>query len=70
MCVLIIAAPVGMDEIQRMAAVCMKDSDEDGEDDADLENDADLLVIGREYFDTSLDIIFNNRRTEWDTCSI
>lgn len=31
-------------DIERMAALCMKDLDEDGDDDGDLENDADLLV--------------------------
>lgn len=33
-----------MEDIDRMAALCMKDLDEDGDDDGDLENDADLLV--------------------------
>lgn len=33
-----------MEDIERMAALCMKDLDEDGDDDGDLENDADLLV--------------------------
>ncbi len=33
-----------MEDIERMAALCMKDLDEDGEDDGDLENDAALLV--------------------------
>ncbi|XP_051559405.1 coiled-coil and C2 domain-containing protein 1A-like [Myxocyprinus asiaticus] len=37
-------APVPMEDIERMAALCMKDLDEDGEDDGDLENDADLLA--------------------------
>uniref|UniRef100_A0A8C1YWY7 Coiled-coil and C2 domain-containing protein 1B n=1 Tax=Cyprinus carpio TaxID=7962 RepID=A0A8C1YWY7_CYPCA len=37
-------APVPMEDIERMAALCMKDLDEDGDDDGDLENDADLLV--------------------------
>lgn len=37
-------APVPMEDIERMAALCMKDLDEDGDDDADLEDDADLLV--------------------------
>ncbi|XP_035390894.1 coiled-coil and C2 domain-containing protein 1A [Electrophorus electricus] len=35
--------PVPMEDIDRMAALCMKDLDEDGEDDADLD-DADLLA--------------------------
>lgn len=39
-------APVPMEDIERMAALCMKDLDEDGDDDADLEDDADLLVMG------------------------
>lgn len=34
-----------MEDIERMAAMCMKDLDEDGDDDADLEADADLLVM-------------------------
>lgn len=38
-------APVPMEDIERMAALCMKDLDDD-EDDGDLENDADLLVRG------------------------
>uniref|UniRef100_A0A8C2HH10 Coiled-coil and C2 domain-containing protein 1B n=1 Tax=Cyprinus carpio TaxID=7962 RepID=A0A8C2HH10_CYPCA len=38
------AAPVPMEDIERMAALCMKDLDEDGDDDGDLENDADLLA--------------------------
>uniref|UniRef100_A0A8C1NGX4 Coiled-coil and C2 domain containing 1A n=1 Tax=Cyprinus carpio TaxID=7962 RepID=A0A8C1NGX4_CYPCA len=33
-----------MEDIERMAALCMKDLDEDGDDDGDLENDADLLA--------------------------
>uniref|UniRef100_A0A671KCY0 Coiled-coil and C2 domain-containing protein 1A-like n=1 Tax=Sinocyclocheilus anshuiensis TaxID=1608454 RepID=A0A671KCY0_9TELE len=33
-----------MVDIERMAALCMKDLDEDGDDDGDLENDADLLA--------------------------
>uniref|UniRef100_A0A673H7D7 Coiled-coil and C2 domain-containing protein 1B n=1 Tax=Sinocyclocheilus rhinocerous TaxID=307959 RepID=A0A673H7D7_9TELE len=33
-----------MEDIERMAARCMKDLDEDGDDDGDLENDADLLA--------------------------
>lgn len=37
-------APVPMEDIERMAALCMKDLDEDGDDDADLEDDADLLA--------------------------
>uniref|UniRef100_A0A673H794 Coiled-coil and C2 domain-containing protein 1B n=1 Tax=Sinocyclocheilus rhinocerous TaxID=307959 RepID=A0A673H794_9TELE len=37
-------APVPMEDIERMAARCMKDLDEDGDDDGDLENDADLLA--------------------------
>lgn len=37
-------APVPMEDIERMAALCMKDLDEDGDDDGDLENDADLMV--------------------------
>lgn len=37
-------APVPMEDIERMAALCMKDLDEDGDDDGDLENDSDLLV--------------------------
>ncbi|KAL7852296.1 hypothetical protein SRHO_G00180810 [Serrasalmus rhombeus] len=37
-------APVPMDDIERMAALCMKDLDEDGDEDGDLENDADLLA--------------------------
>ncbi|KAK7165665.1 hypothetical protein R3I93_005670 [Phoxinus phoxinus] len=37
-------APVPMEDIDRMAALCMKDLDEDGDDDGDLENDADLLA--------------------------
>uniref|UniRef100_A0A673GJG9 Coiled-coil and C2 domain-containing protein 1B n=1 Tax=Sinocyclocheilus rhinocerous TaxID=307959 RepID=A0A673GJG9_9TELE len=38
------AAPVPMEDIERMAAFCMKDLDEDVDDDGDLENDADLLA--------------------------
>ncbi|XP_066516809.1 coiled-coil and C2 domain-containing protein 1A isoform X2 [Hoplias malabaricus] len=37
-------APVPMEDIDRMAALCMKDMDEDGDDDGDLEDDADLLA--------------------------
>ncbi|XP_016417062.1 coiled-coil and C2 domain-containing protein 1A isoform X1 [Sinocyclocheilus rhinocerous] len=37
-------APVPMEDIERMAAFCMKDLDEDVDDDGDLENDADLLA--------------------------
>ncbi|XP_017568295.1 coiled-coil and C2 domain-containing protein 1A [Pygocentrus nattereri] len=37
-------APVPMDDIERMAALCMKDLDEDGDEDGDLENDSDLLA--------------------------
>lgn len=37
-------APVAMEDIERMAALCMKDLDEDGDEDGDLENDADLLA--------------------------
>ncbi|KAJ8363040.1 hypothetical protein SKAU_G00118710 [Synaphobranchus kaupii] len=39
-------APVPMADIERMAALCMKDLDEDeeGDDDGDLESDADLLA--------------------------
>ncbi|XP_051560655.1 coiled-coil and C2 domain-containing protein 1A-like [Myxocyprinus asiaticus] len=37
-------APVPMEDIEWMAALCMKDLDEDGDDDGDLENDADLLA--------------------------
>lgn len=37
-------APVPLGDIERIAAHCMKDLDEDGDDDGDLENDADLLV--------------------------
>ncbi|XP_035261036.1 coiled-coil and C2 domain-containing protein 1A [Anguilla anguilla] len=39
-------APVPMEDIERMAALCMKDLDEDeeGDDDGDLESDADLLA--------------------------
>uniref|UniRef100_A0A672QZ66 Coiled-coil and C2 domain-containing protein 1B n=1 Tax=Sinocyclocheilus grahami TaxID=75366 RepID=A0A672QZ66_SINGR len=37
-------APVPMEDIERMAALCMNDLDEDGDDDGDLENDADLLA--------------------------
>ncbi|XP_078541684.1 coiled-coil and C2 domain-containing protein 1A isoform X1 [Lissotriton helveticus] len=37
--------PLPMEHIERMAAMCMKDLDEeDGEDDEDLENDDDLLA--------------------------
>ncbi|TRY86065.1 hypothetical protein DNTS_030165 [Danionella cerebrum] len=42
-------APLPMEDIERMAALCMKDLDEDGEDDGDLENDADLLVIANHF---------------------
>lgn len=41
---------VPMEDIERMAALCMKDLDED-EDDADLENDADLLAELNEVLD-------------------
>ncbi|XP_055060161.2 coiled-coil and C2 domain-containing protein 1A [Misgurnus anguillicaudatus] len=44
-------APVPMEHIERMAAMCMKDLDEDGEDDGDLENDADLLAELNEVLD-------------------
>ncbi|KAI4880680.1 hypothetical protein NFI96_010834, partial [Prochilodus magdalenae] len=37
-------APLPMEHIERMAALCMKDLDEDGDEDGDLENDADLLA--------------------------
>ncbi|TSK18087.1 Coiled-coil and C2 domain-containing protein 1A [Bagarius yarrelli] len=37
-------APVPMEDIERMAALCMKDLDEEGDDDTDLENDAELLA--------------------------
>ncbi|KAK2818266.1 hypothetical protein Q7C36_022199 [Tachysurus vachellii] len=37
-------APVPMEDIERMAALCMKDLDEEGADDEDLENDAELLA--------------------------
>ncbi|KAK3530310.1 hypothetical protein QTP86_023935 [Hemibagrus guttatus] len=37
-------APVPMEDIERMAALCMKDLDEEGEDDEDLEDDAELLA--------------------------
>ncbi|XP_036390915.1 coiled-coil and C2 domain-containing protein 1A [Megalops cyprinoides] len=37
-------APVPMADIERMAALCMKDLDEDEEGDEDLESDADLLA--------------------------
>ncbi|XP_030634753.1 coiled-coil and C2 domain-containing protein 1A [Chanos chanos] len=36
-------APLPMEDIERMAALCMKDLDED-DDDGDLEDDADLLA--------------------------
>lgn len=38
-------APVPMEDIEHMAALCMKDLDEEGEDDEDLEDDAELLVM-------------------------
>lgn len=38
-------APVPMEDIERMAALCMKDLDEEGEDDEGLEDDAELLVM-------------------------
>ncbi|KAG7316086.1 hypothetical protein KOW79_020952 [Hemibagrus wyckioides] len=37
-------APVPMEDIERMAALCMKDLDEEGEDDEGLEDDAELLA--------------------------
>lgn len=37
-----------MVDIEHMAALCMKDLDEeDGDEDGDLESDADLLVTSR-----------------------
>lgn len=42
-CVCQHAAPVAMAEIEQMAALCMKDLDDDDIDDNDL-NDEDLLV--------------------------
>lgn len=38
-----------MEDIERMAALCMKDLDEDGDEDGDLENDADLLVRQKHF---------------------
>ncbi|XP_077379495.1 coiled-coil and C2 domain-containing protein 1A [Festucalex cinctus] len=37
-------APVAMADIERMAALCMKDLDEDNMEDEDLDNDEDLLA--------------------------
>uniref|UniRef100_A0A8C1MXW2 Coiled-coil and C2 domain containing 1A n=1 Tax=Cyprinus carpio TaxID=7962 RepID=A0A8C1MXW2_CYPCA len=37
-------APVPLVDIEHIAALCMKDLDEDGGDEGDLENDADLLA--------------------------
>ncbi|XP_064416273.1 coiled-coil and C2 domain-containing protein 1A [Latimeria chalumnae] len=37
-------APLPMEDIERMAALCMKDLDEEGEDDDDVENDNDLMA--------------------------
>uniref|UniRef100_A0A8C1XYC3 Coiled-coil and C2 domain-containing protein 1B n=1 Tax=Cyprinus carpio TaxID=7962 RepID=A0A8C1XYC3_CYPCA len=37
-------APVPLVDIEHIAALCMKDLDEDGDDEGDLENDADLLA--------------------------
>ncbi|XP_061684998.1 coiled-coil and C2 domain-containing protein 1A isoform X2 [Syngnathoides biaculeatus] len=37
-------APVGMADIEKMAALCMKDLDEEDMDDDDLDNDEDLLA--------------------------
>ncbi|XP_042620009.1 coiled-coil and C2 domain-containing protein 1A isoform X2 [Cyprinus carpio] len=37
-------APVPLVDIEHIAALCMKDLDEDGDDGGDLENDADLLA--------------------------
>ncbi|XP_072512923.1 coiled-coil and C2 domain-containing protein 1A isoform X1 [Salminus brasiliensis] len=36
--------PVPMEDIEHMAALCMKDLDDEGDDDGDLEDDADLLA--------------------------
>lgn len=38
------SAPVPMAEIERMAALCMKDLDDDDMGDENLEDDEDLLV--------------------------
>lgn len=43
------AAPVAMAEIEHMAALCMKDLDDDDIDDGDL-NDEDLLVTHLHQF--------------------
>ncbi|XP_069051742.1 coiled-coil and C2 domain-containing protein 1A [Lepisosteus oculatus] len=37
-------APLPMEDIEHMAALCMKDLDEEEEDDGDLESDADLMA--------------------------
>ncbi|KAL6481908.1 hypothetical protein MHYP_G00099880 [Metynnis hypsauchen] len=50
-------APVPMDDIERMAALCMKDLDEDGDEDGDLENDADLLAELNEVLEDDEEVI-------------
>ncbi|XP_057187940.1 coiled-coil and C2 domain-containing protein 1A [Triplophysa rosa] len=47
-------APVPMEDIERMAALCMKDLDDD-EDYGDLENDADLLAELNEVLDDDME---------------
>ncbi len=54
-------APVPMEDIERMAALCMKDLDEDGDDDGDLENDSDLLVRQNLLVFTSLQVAHQMR---------
>lgn len=48
-------APVPMEDIERMAALCMKDLDEDEDEDGDLENDADLLAELNDVLDDEED---------------
>lgn len=44
MCIYLCSAPVAMAEIERMAALCMKDLDDEDVGEEDLEDDEDLLV--------------------------
>lgn len=37
-------APLPMEAIEKMAALCMKDTDEEGDDEEELEDEDDLMV--------------------------
>lgn len=49
-------APVAMAEIERMAALCMKDLDDDDMGDEDLDDDEDLLAELNEVLDEDVDL--------------